>query len=70
MTTTRVPRRSLAKLDTPALIDQYRATIATRHRGVQGGPAGVFRRIDYIVALISGRADDGDAVALAWFEED
>jgi hypothetical protein len=69
-TTTTVPRDRLDALDTAALIEQYRAAIATRHRGPQSGPAGTLRRISYIVDLISKRADRDDPIALAWYEED
>lgn len=65
-TTTR--RDKLARLGTTELIDQYSAAISS-YAGRYSNCAPRQKRIDYIVDLLSQRADVGDATALTWYEE-
>lgn len=61
------PKVQLAKLATVDLIAQYDAAVSS-HKGRHTEKAPRQRRINYIVDLLSARADVGDAAALAWFE--
>ncbi len=69
-----VSAAKLAKLPTDELIAQYEQAMNARTRyfatdaAKGGGHSRQQRRIDRIVDLISGRADDGDATAVAWFQ--
>lgn len=65
---------ALAKLpqaETTALVEQY--ALANVNPGAKrynaNGPTRLQQRINLIVDLIGDRADDGDPIALAWFEE-
>lgn len=65
-----IPRAKLAQLDTSSLIEQYeliQANYGKRYNST--GPTRLQLRINYIVDLISARADNDDAVALRWCEE-
>lgn len=65
---TNIRSSQLAKTDTVALIAQYDGAISTPgRRYAANGRTPLQRRINTIVDLLSERADDGDAVALAWF---
>jgi hypothetical protein len=66
--TTTIALAQLAKADTDALIAQYDAAISTPgRRYAANGRTPLQRRINTIVDLLSERADDDDAVALAWY---
>lgn len=64
-----VPARNLHRLSTADLIAEYdRASLAVlRFANYHCPPR---KRIARIVELLSDRADEGDAAALAWYEED
>lgn len=62
-----VARRDLAQLSTADLIAQYNQAISS-YAGRCTNASPRQRRIDYIVDLLSQRADDDDQAALAWFE--
>lgn len=64
-----VPRSRLAKLPTADLIAQYQLAISSSV-GRYSNTAPRQRRINYIVDLLSDRADAGDAAALAWYDKD
>lgn len=65
---TTIALAQLAKADTAELIAQYDRAISTPgRRYAANGRTPLQRRINTIVDLLSERADDGDAVALAWF---
>lgn len=61
------PKAQLASLPTADLIAQYDAAVSS-HKGRYTEAAPRQRRINYIVDLLSERADADDATALAWFE--
>ena len=61
------PARTLHRLTTPDLIAQYDLAIST-HAGRYTNTSPRQKRINKIVDLLSARADDGDAVALAFYE--
>jgi hypothetical protein len=71
--TSTVPAAKLAKLTTAALIEQYEIAVADRvtvfaaEGSKHGGHSPKQKRVDRIVDLLSTRADQGDADALAWF---
>lgn len=68
MTTKTARKNRLHTLSTTDLLAQYRLSISSYvGRYSNYGPRQ--KRIDYIVDLLDGRADDGDAEAVAWFEE-
>lgn len=67
MTTTTIRRDRLHKATTAELIGQYDAAISS-HKGRNTNFSPRQKRINYIVDLISARADDGDAIALAWLD--
>jgi hypothetical protein len=64
-----IPRARLAQATTTELIDQYKLGISS-HKGRNTNVAPRQKRINYIVDLLSARADDDDVVALQWLEED
>lgn len=60
----------LANVDTHDLIAQYDLAISMPgRRYAANGRTLLQRRINTIVDMLSQHADDGDAVALAWFEK-
>ena len=63
-----VPKARLVNLATTDLIGQYDRAIAS-YAGRFTNCSPRQKRIDYIVDLIDARADEGDDVALRWFEE-
>lgn len=63
-----IPRARLAQATTAELIEQYELAISS-HQGRYTDTAPRQKRINYIVDLISARADNGDATALQWCEE-
>jgi hypothetical protein len=66
MTDHTIRRDRLATLDTAALIGQYNLAISRpwgRHSNTMPGQ----KRINYIVDLLSARADAGDPIALRWY---
>lgn len=67
-TTHTIPFRKLAGLDTRTLILQYKLAISS-YKGRNTNTAPRQRRIDYVVDLLSERADAEDAEALAWLDE-
>lgn len=68
MTTTTVAKARLTRLATADLIGQYERAISS-YAGRCTNFSPRQQRINHIVDLLSQRADDGDAVALAWYEE-
>lgn len=59
----------LAKASTTELIEQYNQAInKPGRRYSSNGQTPLQRRINTIVDMLSERADDGDVVALAWYE--
>lgn len=66
--TTTIAKSKLAGADTATLISQYDWAISS-HAGRITEYAPRQKRIDYIVDLLSDRADAGDTSALAWFEK-
>jgi hypothetical protein len=65
MTTKTVRRDRLDNLDTAELIGQYDAAISS-YAGRCTNFSPRQKRIDYIVDLLSERADRDDSIALAW----
>jgi hypothetical protein len=70
MTATTIPLAKLPAAETTALIDQYELVTADAgaKRYNANGATRLQKRINMIVDLIGDRADDGDPIALAWFE--
>jgi hypothetical protein len=66
MTTTTIRRDRLHALATAELIGQYDAAISS-YKGRCTNFSPRQKRIDFIVNLLSARADNDDAAALAWF---
>lgn len=62
-----IAKARLAKIDTATLIEQYDLAIGS-YAGRLTEHAPRQKRINYIVDLLSDRADADDATALAWFE--
>lgn len=63
-----IAKAKLATTGTAALIEQYNLAIDS-YAGRMTNCSPRQQRINHIVDLLSGRADDGDAIALAWFDE-
>lgn len=63
-----VPARDLAKLNTVALIDQYDRAISS-HAGRYTNTGPRQARINRITDMLAARADAGDPLALAWFDQ-
>lgn len=64
-----IAKRHLAVVDTEILIQQYNLAISSfAGRFSNTAPRQV--RINYIVDLLSARADNNDPVALAWLNEE
>lgn len=68
MTTTTIRKAKLHQLGTPELIEQYDLAISS-YAGRCTNTSPRQKRIDYIVDLLSDRADSTDTVALTWLEE-
>lgn len=72
--TAAVPAAKLAKLPTGELIAQYNLAMDSRTRyfaceqSKGGGHSRQQKRIDRIVDMLGERADNGDAIAMAWYE--
>jgi len=62
------PRARLQNLTTADLIAQYDLAISS-HAGRTSNVGPRQQRINYIVELLSDRADLGDAEALSWYEK-
>lgn len=65
--TATIARAKLSTASTATLIEQYCLAISS-HAGRNTERAPRQNRINYIVDLISDRADAGDTVALTWLE--
>lgn len=63
-----VPQARLSRIPTTDLIAQYELAIGSS-RGRYSNTAPRQKRINYIVDLLSARADAGDAAALTWLEQ-
>jgi hypothetical protein len=63
--TTTTPKSELSKLSTADLIEQYNLAISS-YKGRCTNASPRQRRIDFIVDMLSDRADNNDAAALAW----
>ncbi len=62
-----IAKAKLTGCDTATLIGQYDLAISS-YAGRLTNCSPRQKRIDYIVDLLSDRADAGDPVALKWFE--
>lgn len=65
--TTTIAKAKLTGCNTATLIEQYELAISS-YAGRLTNCSPRQRRIDFIVDLLSDRADAGDSAALAWFE--
>jgi hypothetical protein len=63
-----IPRARLVQITTAELIEQYNFAISS-HAGRNTNFSPRQQRINYIVDLLSARADNDDAAAVQWFEE-
>lgn len=61
-----VAKAKLTKLSTADLIAQYELAISS-YSGRMTNFSPRQKRIDFIVGLLSDRADEGDTDALAWY---
>lgn len=67
MTTATIPARDLHKATTADLLAQYDSAIST-NAGRYTNTSPRQARINLIVDLLAARADDDDALAIAWLE--
>jgi hypothetical protein len=65
--TTTIAKAKLTGCNTATLIEQYELAISS-YAGRLTNCSPRQKRIDFIVDLLSDRADAGDPAALAWFE--
>ena len=63
---TATPKAKLPNLPTAELIAQYDLAVAS-YAGRMTNHSPRQKRVDYIVSLLSDRADNDDAAALAWY---